>query len=122
MALRDGAVLLLLGYAKYSFACLPPARTCRATAWLAQECNSAGGRERSQRYWATRITGVHSQMLSSLWITSSPRDINASGGGLLMATINAPQLFQTCVPLTLNNRHNINDTVAGLVVKDINRW
>jgi len=33
-------------------------RTCQAIAWMAQQLSSTGGRERPQRCWATRTTGV----------------------------------------------------------------
>ena len=41
-----------------SFVCLSWTRTCREMAWMAQQRNNAGGRERPQRCWATRTTGV----------------------------------------------------------------
>jgi len=42
----------------WSFGFLSRSRTCRAMARLVQQRNSAGGRERPQRCWATWTTGV----------------------------------------------------------------
>ena len=53
-ALRDDAVVMQI----WSFVCLSPTRTCRVMARLAQQRNSADGRERPQRCWATRTTSV----------------------------------------------------------------
>ena len=68
---------------------------------MAHQRNSAGGRERPQRCWATRTTGVRD--VSSTVKKCHPCEINASGGGLHVAPTNAPHLFafkhdkfQTC--------------------------
>jgi len=51
-------VLLIMLIMQISFVCLLPTRICRAMARLAQQRNSAGGRERSQRWWESRTTGA----------------------------------------------------------------
>jgi len=82
-----------------SLVCVSPKRTCLAVGRLTQQHNNAGGRERPQRCWATRTTGV--QMFPSPCRKTSPlREIYASGGGLLVASKRA-----TLTELTVINRH-----------------
>ena len=77
-SLRDDAVVMQI----WSFVCLSPTRTCRVMARLAQQRNSADGRERPQRCWATRTTSVpDAPPVENLTL---PREIYASGGDLLV--------------------------------------
>jgi len=80
MRLADALVMLIMLIMQIrSFVCLSPTRTCRAMARLAQQRNSAGGREWPQRCWATRTMGV-SDVSSPREELSRPREIYASGG------------------------------------------
>ena len=91
--LRDGTILCLLMLIMLII------RSSVANAYLsgsglkalAQKRNSAGGHERPQRCWPTGVPGVSSAVKTSL-----PREIYASGGGILVASVNEPRLFYYC--------------------------
>jgi len=104
VALRDGAVVLFLMLIMlimqimkitqivlimqiWSFVCILQTRTCRALARMAQQCSSAGGRERPQRCWATRTTGV--------------TDVYPSVKFMLVAPINASYVFDMQIVYSL---------------------
>jgi len=83
---RDGAVLMLMiimlirssFVRNFVYLSPTPTCTCRAMVWLAKQRNSAGGRERTQRCWASRTTGVPD--VSSPREKLHPDEIYASGG------------------------------------------
>ena len=94
--------LLVLIMQIKSFICLSLVRTCRAMVTLAQQRNSAGGRERLQRCCGTPVVRVP-QLLGhphhgfprcfprgKLYLL---REIYACSGGLPVAPINAPYLL-----------------------------
>jgi len=81
---------------------------------MAQQRNTAGGRERPQRCWATRTTSV-TDVSSPL--KTSPREIYASGGGLHVASTNAPQLC-----LLIGERDVVLPALRGRLLFDIVVW
>jgi len=84
-ALCSGAVLLF-AYANHSFVFLLPPHTCRARAWLAEQCNSAGGRSA-----AGSLRPQVSQVFPSPRKTS-PHETYVNSGGSLVMPINVPHL------------------------------
>jgi len=83
--------------------------TRRATAILAQQHDSAGGRERPHRCWAIRTTGVP-DVSSPMKNFAPAREIYANDGGLLVAPKNVPYISENNSGIKFSNRYSWRPT------------